>query len=89
MLIPSTPTHHRTPEPFRMPPHVPSAPMPIPEPIPQPPAINVAVLLAQLQQLAATVQALQHKNAALQDQLDAQAVATAPPAPCYEPHNKE
>jgi hypothetical protein len=57
-----------------MPPHVPPTPMPIPEPVPQLPAINVAAFLAQLQQLAATVQALQHQNAALQDQLNAQAV---------------
>jgi hypothetical protein len=81
--IPSTPTHcHRTPEPFGMPPHIPPAPVSVPEPILQPPTINMAVLLAQLQQLAATMQALQHQNAALQDQLDTQAVAAAlPPHP--------
>jgi hypothetical protein len=84
-LVSSTPTRrHPTPEPFGMPPCVPPVPMPAPEPIPQPPAIDVAALLAQLQQLAATVQALQHQNAALQDQLDVQAVA-APPAPAPVP----
>jgi hypothetical protein len=56
-------------------PHDPPTPTPVPEPIPQLPAIDMAALLAQLQQLAATVQALQHQNTALQDQLDAQAVA--------------
>jgi hypothetical protein len=80
-LISSTPTHHsHTPEPFGMPPHILPAPVPAPEPVLQPPAINAAVLLAQLQQLAATMQALQHQNAALQDQLDTQ-VVTAPPTP--------
>jgi hypothetical protein len=64
-----------------MPPCIPPAPVLIPEPVPQPPAIDVAVPLAQLQQLAATMQALQHQNAALQDQLDAQAVTAVPPAP--------
>jgi hypothetical protein len=64
-----------------MPPCVPPAPTPIPEPVPQPPTIDAAVLLAQLQQLAATVQALQHQNAVLQDQLNTQAVITALPTP--------
>jgi hypothetical protein len=63
-------------------PHIPPAPTPIPEPIPQLPTIDAAVLLAQLQQLAATMQALQQQNAALQDQLDTQAVSVLPtPAP--------
>jgi hypothetical protein len=60
-------------------PHIPPTPAPIPEPISQPPTIDTAALLAQLQQLAATMQALQHQNAALQDQLDAQAVTAALP----------
>jgi hypothetical protein len=70
MLTSSTPTRRRTPEPFGMPLCVPPAPVPIPKPILQPPTIDAAALLAQLQQLAASVQALQHQNAALQDQLD-------------------
>jgi hypothetical protein len=74
-----------------MPPRIPPAPTPIPEPILQPPTIDTAALLAQLQQLAATVQALQHQNAALQDQLDAQVVAAPPtpaPAPAFAPEIK-
>jgi hypothetical protein len=74
-----------------MPPHVPPTPAPVPEPVPQPPAIDVAVLLAQLQQLAAIVQALQHQNTALQDQLGAQAVTVPPtpaPAPAFAPEIK-
>jgi hypothetical protein len=65
--------------------------MPIPEPVPQPPTIDAAALLTQLQQLAATVQALQHQNAALQDQLNAQAVAAPPvpaPVPAFTPEIK-
>jgi hypothetical protein len=65
--------------------------MPVPEPILQPPTIDVAALMAQLQQLAATMQALQHQNAVLQDQLDAQAVAAPPtpaPAPAFAPEIK-
>jgi hypothetical protein len=64
-----------------MPSCIPPTPVPVPEPVLQPPAIDTAVLLAQLQQLAATVQALQHQNAVLQDQLDTQAVTAVPPAP--------
>jgi hypothetical protein len=80
--ISSTATcHHRTPEPFGMLLCIPPAPAPVPEPVPQLPAIDVAALLAQLQQLAATMQALQHQNTVLQDQLNAQAVAAAPPTP--------
>jgi hypothetical protein len=62
-------------------PRIPPAPAPIPEPLLQLPAIDAAALLAQLQQLTATVQTLQHQNAMLQDQLDAQAVAAALPTP--------
>jgi hypothetical protein len=61
-----------------MPPHIPPTPTPVSEPVLQLPTIDVAALLAQLQQLAAAVQALQHQNTALQDQLDAQAVAALP-----------
>jgi hypothetical protein len=51
------------------------------------PIINLAALLAQVQQLTQTVQALQAQNEALQDQLDAQpaAVPAAAPTPVPAP----
>jgi hypothetical protein len=64
-----------------MPPHVPPVPAPTPEPVLQLPVVDAAALLAHLQQLTATVQAMQHQNVMLQDQLDVQAAAAAPPVP--------
>jgi hypothetical protein len=64
-----------------MPPRVPPAPTPAaPEPAPQPP-IDLVALLAQIQQLTATVQALQHQNQLLQDQIDARPPVPAAPVP--------
>jgi hypothetical protein len=53
-----------------MPPHVP--PTPTTQPDPALPAVDLAALLVQVQQLTETVQALQAQNEILQDQLDAQ-----------------
>jgi hypothetical protein len=51
------------------------------------PIVDLAALLAQVQQLTQTVQALQAQNKALQDQLDTQlaAVPAATPAPVPAP----
>jgi hypothetical protein len=83
MSYPPTLTCHRhpTPEPFGMLPRVPPAPTPAaPEPAPQPP-IDLVALLVQIQQLMATVQALQHQNQLLQDQINAHPPAPAAPTP--------
>jgi hypothetical protein len=83
MSFPPTPTccHHPTPEPFGILPRVP----PIPTPAAHEPAlqlpIDLAALLAQIQQLTAMVQALQHQNQLLQDQIDAHLLVPAAPAP--------
>jgi hypothetical protein len=62
-----------------MPPHAPPIPAPaVPEPAPLL-AVDLAALLAQVQQLTETVRALQAQNEALQDQLNTQPVP--PPAP--------
>jgi hypothetical protein len=74
----------------RMPPCGPPVPAPT---TPKPPTqliVDLAALLAQVQQLTQTVQALQAQNKALQDQLDAQPAAvpattpTPAPAPVQE-----
>jgi hypothetical protein len=62
-----------------MPPHVP--PTPAAQPDPALPAVDLAALLAQVQQLTETVRALQAQNEILQDQLDAQPVPAPAPLP--------
>jgi hypothetical protein len=83
MTYPPTPTCHRhpTPEPFRMLPRVPPIPAPAThKPAPQLP-IYLAALLAQIQQLMAMVQALQHQNQLLQDQIDTHPLVPVAPTP--------
>jgi hypothetical protein len=63
-----------------MPPHAPPTPTPTAKPDPALPAVDLAALLAQIQQLTKTVWA-QVQNEVLQDQLDAQPVPAAAPLP--------
>jgi hypothetical protein len=68
-----------------MPPHVPPASAPTAQPDPVLPAVDLAALLAQVQQLTETVQALRAQNKALQDQLDAQPAPVPAPLPMPVP----
>jgi hypothetical protein len=68
-----------------MPPHMPPAPAPTTQPDPVLPAVDLAALLAQVQQLTETVQALQAQNETLQDQLDAQPAPAPAPLPMPVP----
>jgi hypothetical protein len=68
-----------------MPPRAPPVPAPAtPEPAPLP-AVDLAALLAQVQQLTETVWALQAQNEALQDQLNAQPAPPLTPLPVPVP----
>jgi hypothetical protein len=68
-----------------MPPHVPPTPAPAAQPDPALPAVDLAALLVQVQQLTKTVQALQAQNEILQDQLDTQPVPAPAPLPMPVP----
>jgi hypothetical protein len=68
-----------------MPPRAPPVPAPaVPEPAPLP-AVDLAALLVQVQQLNEIVRALQAQNEALQDQLDAQPAPPLAPPPVPVP----
>jgi hypothetical protein len=64
---------------------VPPTPTPATQPDPALPAVDLAALLAQVQQLTETVWALQAQNEILQDQLDAQPVPAPAPLPAPVP----
>jgi hypothetical protein len=66
-----------------MPPRAP--PTPTTQPDPALPAVDLAALLVQVQQLTETVWALQAQNEVLQDQLDAQPAPAPAPLPAPVP----
>jgi hypothetical protein len=84
-LVLDTPTQRRTdalpPLTTAMPPCAPTTPAPTTQPDSALPAVDLAALLVQVQQLTETVQALQAQNEVLQDQLDAQPVPAPAPLP--------